>query len=92
MPKPKDQEVYDQKRGREILFQPDTPTFRKTSRIIAVQQTVPFIVYTDRGPMQGQAGDWLVTNHPEDDVDSDVWAISEERMRNTYELVEPSDG
>jgi len=65
----------------------DTPgdgAFLKVARILAVQITVPFIVQTDRGPMKGEPGDWLVTNHPEDDSGSDIWCISDERMRATY--------
>lgn len=60
-------------------------TFRKTARIVAVQMDAPFTVETDRGPMTAVAGDWLVTNHPDDDSGSDVWSISDERMSATYE-------
>jgi hypothetical protein len=35
--------------------------------------------------MAGKAGDYLVTNHPDDDAGSDLWTISAERMDNTYE-------
>jgi hypothetical protein len=59
--------------------------FRKHARILAVQLTEPFTVETDRGPMVGHAGDWLVTNHPDDDPGSDLWTISAERMTNTYD-------
>lgn len=62
-------------------------TFVKVARILAVQVRVPFIVQTDRGPMRGAPGDWLVTNHPEDDAGSDIWCISDERMRSTYRIV-----
>lgn len=61
--------------------------FRKTARIAAVKMFSPFVVKTDRGPMRGVAGDWLVTNHPDDDPGSDLWTISDERMRATYEEV-----
>lgn len=67
-----------------VLEDAEGGVFRKASRIIAVQQTEPFTVETDRGPMTGQAGDWLVTNHPEDDAGSDLWTISAERMSGTY--------
>jgi hypothetical protein len=59
--------------------------FRKTARIIAAQIAGEFTVETDRGPMEGHDGDWLVTNHPEDDPGSDVWVISNERMTATYD-------
>lgn len=58
--------------------------FRKHSRIVAVQENEPFEVETDRGVMRGAAGDWIVTNHPEDDDGSDVWSISNDRMESTY--------
>jgi hypothetical protein len=76
--------VYTQ-RDREVLFtSTDARTFTKRSRIVAEQQTTDFTVETDRGVMEGKAGDWLVTNHPDDDPESDLWSISDERMRNTY--------
>lgn len=59
-------------------------TFVKTARIVALRIATPFIVQTDRGPMRGQKGDWLVTNHPDDDEGSDIWSISDARMRSTY--------
>lgn len=63
-------------------------SYIKTARIIAYQLSTPFIVNTDRGPMQGQPGDWLVTNHPDDDSGSDIWSISDDRMKATYEVAE----
>lgn len=68
-----------------IAADPEARTYRKRSRIIAVRQTEDFSVDTDRGMMFGVAGDWLVTNHPDDDPGSDVWSISAVRMRNTYD-------
>ncbi len=59
--------------------------FRKKARVLAVEMAADFTVETDRGVMQGHAGDWLVTNHPDDDPGSDVWSISQERMTSTYE-------
>ena len=38
--------------------------------------------------MVGHAGDYLVTNHPDDDSGSDLWTISRERLEATYELVD----
>ena len=77
--------TYTQADRKELLAREDATVFRKTARIIAVQMTEPFAVRTDRGPMQGSAGDWLATNHPEDDPGSDLWTISNERMQATYE-------
>ena len=68
-----------------LVTRPDGVVRRKTSRIIAVQIPVPFTVETDRGVMAGEAGDWLVTNHPDDDAGSDLWSISDARMQSTYE-------
>lgn len=68
-----------------------TGTFRKKSRIIAAQVGAAdgsgsdWTVETDRGVMEAKSGDWLVTNHPDDDPGSDIWSISDERMRSTYE-------
>lgn len=64
---------------------PEARSFRKRARILAVPMDEDFVVVTDRGPMNGVAGDWLATNHPDDDPGSDVWSISAERMANTYE-------
>lgn len=66
-------------------------TFRKRARILAERMAVEFEVETDRGPMRGHPGDWLATNHPDDDPGSDLWTISAERMESTYEPVY-SDG
>jgi hypothetical protein len=77
---------------REMLFSEFSnevvSSYRKTARILAIQQDEPFTVETDRGLMTGVAGDWLVTNHPDDDPGSDLWTISAERMASTYEPVE----
>ncbi len=62
--------------------------FRKKARVLAIRMDTPFVVETDRGPMKGAAGDWLVTNHPDDDPGSDLWSISAERMAATYEPAE----
>lgn len=80
--------IFDQSDRAELVADPARSTYRKRARIVAVQMTAPFMVYTDRGPMQGSPGDWLVTNHPDDDPGSDVWSISNERMLNTYEPTE----
>jgi hypothetical protein len=73
-----------------LLAHAEAKAFRKKARILAIRMTEPFTVQTDRGPMTGVPGDWLVTNHPDDDPGSDMWSISDERMRNTYE--EATDG
>ena len=62
----------------------DAHTFRKTARILGMLMTEDFEVETDRGIMQGHAGDWLVTNHPDDDPGSDLWTVSAERVESTF--------
>lgn len=59
--------------------------FRKRARLCAVRQDEAFEVETENGVMTGRAGDWLATNHPDDDLTSDVWVISAERFAATYE-------
>ncbi len=76
---------YTQEHRPALVGTQDRQAFRKTARILAFQSPVPFTVETDRGIMRGEAGDWLVTNHPDDDPGSDLWSISDERMRSTYE-------
>jgi len=78
------QVVFTQDDRPALLGDSNATTHRKTARIIGRRLTEPFLVYTDRGPMQGSPGDWLVTNHPDDDAGSDLWTISAERMANTY--------
>jgi hypothetical protein len=82
--------------GQVVFTQDDRPTllahherrsFRKTARIIAVKQDKPFMVYTEHGPISGEPGDWLATNHPDDDPGSDIWPVSAERMTNTYDTI-----
>lgn len=80
-----EQKVYMPKDRGSILDNGAARTFRKTARVIAVQQDKPFLVYTEHGPIAGEAGDWLATNHPDDDPTSDIWPISDERMLATYE-------
>jgi hypothetical protein len=75
---------FDQNDRAYILGHPDRVVARKASRIVAVQMHEPFTVQTDRGTMVGDAGDYLVTNHPDDDPESDLWTISAERYDNTY--------
>lgn len=70
-----------------LIANPGRRAYRKVARIIAVKMTQPFEVETDRGWMTGVPGDYLVTNHPSDDVGSDLWTISAERMLATYEEV-----
>lgn len=61
---------------------------RKTARILAISIPHDFVVETDRGVMTGEPGDWLATNHPDDDPGSDLWVISDERFQATYTLVD----
>lgn len=77
--------VFTQADRERILTALHAADYRKTSRIVAIEMAVPFIVETDRGPMTGEPGDFLVTNHPDDDPSSDLWTISAERMAATYE-------
>lgn len=65
-----------------------TVMVRKTARIVATRVLEPFTVMTEHGEMRAEAGDWLVTNHPDDDPGSDLWPISDERMRATYRVAE----
>lgn len=62
--------------------------FRKSARLCAIRIAHPFDVETSQGVVHGDAGDWLATNHPDDDPGSDVWVVSAERMAATYERVE----
>jgi hypothetical protein len=59
----------------------------KSARILAVEMHENFTIETDRGVMTGVPGDYVVTNHPDDDPGSDMWSISAERMANTYRVV-----
>lgn len=58
--------------------------FRKKSRVIAIRIVGPFEVETEHGVVTCHDG-WLATNHPDDDSGSDVWPISDERLRRTYD-------
>lgn len=60
---------------------------RKRARAVAVRLDFPFAVETDHGVMEGEAGDYLVTNHPDDDPTSDIWPVSAARFAATYEPV-----
>jgi hypothetical protein len=89
MPDTKPEQVVVLQKDREamLLNSADHLVLRKTARIIAVRMDKPFLVYTEHGPIAGEAGDWLATNHPDDDPGSDIWPISAARMGTTYELV-----
>lgn len=58
--------------------------FKKRARVIAIQVQEDFVVETEHGVMSAHAGDWLVTNHPDDDPSSDVWPVSHERFTESY--------
>lgn len=58
--------------------------YEKSARIVAVQMSGRFHVETDHGVMTGDAGDWLATNHPDDDSSSDVWPIGAARFAASY--------
>jgi len=67
-----------------LIADPDARQFRRAARILAVRMGFPFEVETEHALFGGAAGDWLATNHPDDDESSDVWPISAERMAATY--------
>lgn len=83
---------YTREAGRAMLVgavgRIGVATYRKTARIIATEIPHQFEVETDQGVIRGDAGDFLATNHPDDDPGSDVWPISAERMAATYRRVE----
>jgi hypothetical protein len=70
---------------RASLVEHGTIIARKRARIVGIVAPGPFTVLTDRGPMSGQKGDIIATNHPDDDPGSDVWPISAARYAATYE-------
>jgi hypothetical protein len=72
-----------------LLEHPDAKVVRKRSRTVVLRMDGPFSVSTEHGVMSGNAGDYLATNHPDDDASSDVWPISAERFEATYD---PDDG
>lgn len=58
---------------------------RKTARIIARQLDHRFTVETDHGTVSAAAGDYIVTNHPDDDASStEVWPVSRARFEGSY--------
>lgn len=61
--------------------------FRKTARLLAVRMPGAFEVETEHGRIGGEPGDWIATNHPDDDASSDVWPISNERLSQSYEVI-----
>lgn len=74
---------------RQILTtHPAVVSARKSARVLAIRLPYPFEVVTDRGLMTAQAGDWLVTNHPDDDVTSDLWSVSNDRFEATYKVTD----
>ncbi len=79
--------TFTQAHRATLLALEGASEWRKTARIIAVQLDVRFVVETEHGVMAGHPGDWLATNHPDDDPGSDLWIISAERMKATYARV-----
>lgn len=80
--------IIEQEDRWAVLQHPVRRSFRKTARILAIPMDKPFSVRTEHGVMRGEAGDWLATNHPDDDPGSDLWLISNARMKATYQEVE----
>lgn len=70
------------------LNDPAAIVAQKTARVIARTILAPFVVDTEHGQMLANAGDYLVTNHPDDDPSSDVWPVSAERFSRSYKEVE----
>lgn len=71
--------------GRRFLSRSvATGTFRKRARVLAVRMTRPFSVHTEHGRISGAPGDWLVTNHPDDDPAGDAWPVSAARFAASY--------
>lgn len=68
--------------------EPEAIVARKTARVIARKISTPFVVDTDHGQLVANVGDYLVTNHPEDDPSSDVWPVSAERFAASYVEIE----
>ena len=77
--------IKQEDRNARLVRYPGTRAYRKAARVLARQLFEDCTVETDRGVMRAYVGDWLVTNHPDDDAESDLWTISDERMRSTYE-------
>lgn len=82
---------FTQADRQKLIDDPEAQALTKRSRILAIQLLEPFTVETDRGVMTGDVGDWLVTNHPDDDATSDLWSISDERMKATYVSIDTPD-
>lgn len=74
-------------RASALTDHPDSRVVQKRSRTVVRQINVPFKVGTEHGFMSGEAGDYLATNHPDDDPSSDVWPISAARFAATYEEI-----
>ena len=70
----------------KLVARTDGKVYRKRARIVAVRMDEDFLVETEHGVMAGEAGDFLATNHPDDDPGSDVWPVSAARMAITYEV------
>lgn len=76
--------VYGPHNRADLVSHADGKVMRKQARVVALRINEPFVVHTEHGSMTGEAGDWLVTNHPRDDESSDVWVVSAERMKASY--------
>lgn len=75
-------------RNAKLIESPESSVYRKRARVIARRIERPFAVETAHGILHAESGDWLATNHDDDDPSSDIWPISDERMRATYEEAE----
>jgi len=58
--------------------------------VCAAQVNHPFSVQSDRGRLAGKAGDYVVKDYRDKDVDypQDVWIVDQELFRATYQAVD----
>lgn len=69
----------------DLLTHPTGFIAHKTARVVAIKLGHAFTVDTAHGQMVASPGDYLVTNHPDDDPSSDVWPVEAERFERTYQ-------
>lgn len=79
--------AFDQSDRDALLLGPLGPvrSYRPTGRILARRIGRPFTLETAHGRVQGAAGDYVATAHPDDDPGADMWLVSAERMASHAE-------
>lgn len=82
--------VFTRNVREQLLSHPRAKVARKRSRTVVVKIDSPFTVDTEHGNVIANAGDYLATNHPDDDPSSDVWPVSAERFNRSYKEIEAS--